>query len=138
MLRVTSRVEIENLSREYIRTGSPSVRERLVASQLRLVMKIARQHSRGRYEVDDLINEGVIGLIHAVEKYNPDRGVSLTVYAAWWIRAYVRRFILENYRLVRFGTTNEQRKLFSHEARVRARLEAALYGDRRASCRERV
>jgi RNA polymerase sigma-32 factor len=72
----------------------------------------------------DLIQEGNIGLMQAVKRYDPYRGVKLSSYAAWWIRAYMLRFILNNWRLVKIGTTQAQRKLFFNLHKEKARLSA--------------
>jgi RNA polymerase sigma-32 factor len=72
----------------------------------------------------DLIQEGNIGLMQAVKRYDPYRGVKLSSYAAWWIRAYILRFILNNWRLVKLGTTQAQRKLFFNLRKKRAELQA--------------
>jgi RNA polymerase sigma-32 factor len=72
----------------------------------------------------DLIQEGNIGLMQAVKKYDPYRGVKLSSYAAWWIRAYMLRFILNNWRLVKLGTTQAQRKLFFNLSKEKAKLSA--------------
>jgi len=72
----------------------------------------------------DLVQEGNIGLMQAVKKYDPYRGVKLSSYAAWWIRAYMLRFILNNWRLVKLGTTQAQRKLFFNLSKEKARLTA--------------
>jgi RNA polymerase sigma-32 factor len=85
---------------------------RLVTANLRLVVKIAYEYRRAYKNMMDLIQEGNIGLMQAVKKYDPYRGVKLSSYAAWWIRAYMLRFILNNWRLVKLGTTQAQRKLF--------------------------
>src|SRR5260370_41815085 len=72
----------------------------------------------------DLIQEGNIGLMQAVKRYDPYRGVKLSSYAAWWIRAYILRFILNNWRLVKLGTTQAQRKLFFNLRKKRAELQS--------------
>jgi RNA polymerase sigma-32 factor len=72
----------------------------------------------------DLIQEGNIGLMHAVKRFDPSRGVKLSSYAAWWIRAYMLRYILNNHRMVKIGTTQAQRKLFFNLAKEKARLSA--------------
>jgi len=69
------------------------------------------------------VQEGNVGLLHAVQKYDPNRGVKLATYAAWWIRAYILKFILSNARLVKLGTTQAQRRLFFGLRREKARLE---------------
>ncbi|HEX8703512.1 MAG TPA: RNA polymerase factor sigma-32, partial [Myxococcaceae bacterium] len=85
---------------------------RLVASNLRLVVKLAHEYHRNPLSLLDLIQEGNIGLMQAVKKYDPDRGVKLSSYAAWWIRAYILRYIMDNWKMVKLGTTEAQRKLF--------------------------
>ena len=96
---------------------------RLITANLRLVVKIAHEYRRAHRNVLDLIQEGNIGLIHAVQKYDPYRGVKLSSYASWWIRAYILKFILANWRLVKVGTTQAQRKLFFNLRKEREKLE---------------
>ncbi len=92
--------------------GDLDAARRLVTSNLRLVVKIAHEYRRAHRNLLDLIQEGNVGLMAAVKKYDPYRGVKLSSYAAWWIRAYILKFILANWRLVKIGTTQAQRKLF--------------------------
>lgn len=93
-------------------TGDIDVAKKLVLHNLRLVVKIAMEYKSAHQNVMDLIQEGNIGLMKAVSKYNPDKGAKLSYYASWWIRSYILKFILENFRLVKIGTGNEQKKLF--------------------------
>ena len=97
---------------------------RLVTANLRLVVKIAYEYRRAYKNIMDLVQEGNIGLMQAVKRYDPYRGVKLSSYAAWWIRAYILRFILNNWRLVKLGTTQAQRKLFFNLSKKRAELQA--------------
>jgi len=101
-----------------------NVAARLVTANLRLVVKIAYEYRRAYKNMMDLVQEGNIGLMQAVKKYDPYRGVKLSSYAAWWIRAYMLRFILNNWRLVKLGTTQAQRKLFFNLSKEKARLTA--------------
>ena len=87
------------------------------------MVKIAQEYRRAHRNLLDLIQEGNIGLIQAVQRYDPFRGVKLSTYAAWWIRAYILKFILANWRLVRIGTTQAQRKLFFNLRKERERME---------------
>jgi RNA polymerase sigma-32 factor len=87
-------------------------------------VKIAYEYRRAYKNIMDLVQEGNIGLMQAVKRYDPYRGVKLSSYAAWWIRAYILRFILNNWRLVKLGTTQAQRKLFFNLRKKRAELEA--------------
>lgn len=116
--------EERTLTREYVRTQDVQVAARLVTANLRLVVKLAYEYRRAYQNVMDLIQEGNIGLMQAVKKFDPERGVKLSSYAAWWIRAYMLRFILNNWRLVKLGTTQAQRKLFFNLNKEKARLTA--------------
>jgi RNA polymerase sigma-32 factor len=108
----------------YFETGDVQAAARLVTANLRLVVKIAYDYRRAHKNISDLIQEGSIGLMQAVKKYDPYKGVKLSTYAAWWIRAYILRFILNNARLVKVGTTQAQRKLFFNLRKEKARLSA--------------
>ncbi len=96
---------------------------KLVEANLRLVVKIAYEYRRAHRNLLDLVQEGNIGLIQAVAKFDPYRGVKLSSYAAFWIRAYILKFILNNWRLVKIGTTQAQRKLFFNLRKEREKLE---------------
>jgi RNA polymerase sigma-32 factor len=116
--------ETQALAVQFVQTQDPAVAARLVTSNLRLVVKIAYEYRRAYRNIMDLVQEGNIGLMQAVKRYDPYRGVKLSSYAAWWIRAYILRFILNNWRLVKLGTTQAQRKLFFNLRKKRAELEA--------------
>lgn len=107
-----SREEEHDLAVHYQKTADLDAAARLVASNLRLVVKIAYEYRRAAFNVLDLIQEGNVGLMHAVKKYDPFKGVKLSSYAAWWIRAYILRFVMDNWRMVKLGTTQAQRRLF--------------------------
>ena len=97
---------------------------KLVVSNLRLVVKIALEHHRyWTTNLLDLIQEGNVGLMQAVKRFDPYRGVRLTTYSSFWIRAYILKFIMDNWRLVRIGTTQAQRKLFFDLKKEKERLE---------------
>jgi RNA polymerase sigma-32 factor len=119
-----SREEEHELAVRYARTGDRDAAWKLVTANLRLVVKIAREYHRTVFQLLDLVQEGNVGLMQAVKKYDPFRGVKLSTYAAWWIRAYIIRFIMENWRQVKLGTTQAQRKLFFNLARERQKLLA--------------
>jgi RNA polymerase sigma-32 factor len=112
------------LAVQYLQTGDMDAAKRLVTSNLRLVVKIAHEYRRAHRNLLDLIQEGNLGLVQAVKKYDPYRGVKLSSYAAWWIRAYMLKFILNNWRLVKIGTTQAQRKLFFNLRKEKEKLEA--------------
>lgn len=116
--------ETQELAVRYVTTGDVEAAKKLVTANLRLVVKIAFDYRRAYRNILDLVQEGNIGLMQAVKKYDPYRGVKLSSYAAWWIRAYILRFILNNWRLVKVGTTQAQRKLFFNLKKEKARLSA--------------
>jgi RNA polymerase sigma-32 factor len=109
---------------EYVKGRDPLLAERLVKANLRLVVKIARQHCHSPTDIRDLIQEGNLGLVQAVEKFDPSRGVKLSSYASWWIRAYIFKYTIENWRLVKTGTTQAQRRLFYGLQKARKKFEA--------------
>ncbi len=116
--------EEQKLTRRYVETQDVKTAARLVTANLRLVVKLAYEYRRAYKNIMDLIQEGNIGLMQAVKRYDPYRGVKLSSYAAWWIRAYILRFILNNWRLVKLGTTQAQRKLFFNLNKEKAKLAA--------------
>src|SRR5207253_586289 len=116
--------EERDLTTKYTETGDPNIARRLVTANLRLVIKLAYEYRRAYKNMMDLIQEGNIGLMQAVKRYDPYRGVKLSSYAAWWIRAYILRFILNNWRLVKLGTTQAQRKLFFNLRKKPSELQA--------------
>jgi len=116
--------ETHELASKFIATQDPALAARLVTANLRLVVKIAYEYRRAYKNIMDLVQEGNIGLMQAVKRYDPYRGVKLSSYAAWWIRAYILRFILNNWRLVKLGTTQAQRKLFFNLRKKRSELQA--------------
>ncbi len=112
------------LAKELIQTGDISVAKRLVSANLRLVIKIAMEYRSIYTNLLDLIQEGNIGLMKAVSKFDPTKGARLGYYASWWIRSYILKYLLDNFRLVKVGTTQAQKKLFYHLVREKERLEA--------------
>jgi RNA polymerase sigma-32 factor len=118
------KAEEHDLAVRYVQTGDVNAAARLVTANLRLVVKIAYEYRRAFRNMMDLIQEGNIGLMQAVKRYDPYRGVKLSSYAAWWIRAYMLRYMLNNWRLVKLGTTQAQRKLFFNLNKEKARLSA--------------
>jgi RNA polymerase sigma-32 factor len=114
--------EEQELTAELLRTGDIEVAKKLVLANLRLVVKIAMEYKNAYRNVMDLIQEGNIGLMKAVSKYDPSKGAKLSYYASWWIRSYILKFILDNFRLVKIGTTQEQKKLFYNLLKEKQRL----------------
>jgi len=114
--------EEHRLAVEYHKTKDPQIALRLITANLRLVVKIALEHRSYYSNLLDLIQEGNIGLMQAVRRFDPFRGVRLPSYAQWWIRAYILKFILDNFSLVRIGTTQAQRRLFFRLRKEQERL----------------
>ncbi|UCF29927.1 MAG: RNA polymerase factor sigma-32 [bacterium] len=119
---VLTREEEKELAISYLEDGEVDAAYSLVTSNLRLVIKIAMEYRRLWKEIVDLIQEGNVGLMQAVKKYDPYRGVRFSSYAAWWIRAYIIRYIMNNTRMVKIGTTQAQRTLYFQMGRERERL----------------
>ncbi|MBI5505734.1 MAG: RNA polymerase factor sigma-32 [Deltaproteobacteria bacterium] len=115
--------ELEVIDRYYVQ-GDAEAAVKLVTSNLRLVVMVAREYQRAFHNLLDLIQEGNIGLLEAVKQFDPYRGVRFPSYAVWWIRAYVIRYVMNNFRLVKVGTTQAQRRLFFNLRKEKARLEA--------------
>lgn len=108
-----------------VKEGDSDAAFRLVSSHLRLVVKIAMGFQRRWMQnVLDLIQEGNVGLMRATYKFDPDKGIKFSYYAAFWVRAYILKFIMDNWRLVKIGTTQSQRKLFYNLNKERQRLIA--------------
>ncbi|MDD3250581.1 MAG: RNA polymerase sigma factor RpoH [Smithellaceae bacterium] len=97
--------------------------EKLIVSNLRFVVKIAHEYRNYGFKLTDLIQEGNIGLIHAVKKFDPEKGYRLISYAVWWIRAYIQNYLIKSWSIVKIGTTQAQRKLFFKLSQARRQLE---------------
>ena len=118
-----SREEERDLAVRYRSLGDPEAAYRLVTGNLRLVVHIALEYRRTFLNLLDLIQEGNIGLMQAVKKYDPLRGVPFSGYAAWWIRAYILKHLIDHWSIVRVGTTNARRKLFYNLKKEKERFE---------------
>ncbi len=120
-----SREETDELAVRFREEGDQDAAYRLVSSNLRLVVKVAMDFQKyWMQNFMDLIQEGNVGLVQATKKFDPYRGVKFSYYAAYWIRAYVLKFIMDNWRLVKIGTTQAQRKLFFSLNKERKLLES--------------
>ncbi|HEY6395807.1 MAG TPA: RNA polymerase factor sigma-32 [Candidatus Binataceae bacterium] len=119
-----TREEETEIAKRYDKTHDPDDAYRLVTANLRLVVKLAYQFARASRNVLDLIQEGNVGLMEAVKNFDPYRGIRFPSYAVWWVRAYIYRYLINNWRLVKIGTTQAQRKLFFNLRKESERLEA--------------
>lgn len=107
-----TREQEQALAVRFRETGDKRAAEALVTSNLRFVVKVAAEYSRFGARLIDLVQEGNVGLMHAVREFNPYKGVRLITYAVWWIRGYIQDYLMRQYSMVRIGTTQSQRKLF--------------------------
>lgn len=120
---VLSREEEAKLAKRYFETKDPEAAQALVRANLRFVVKIAAEYARFSSRMIDLIQEGNVGLMHAVKEYNPNKGARLITYAVWWIRGYIQEYLMRQFSMVRIGTTANQRKLFYQLQRQKNELE---------------
>ncbi|HPK54777.1 MAG TPA: RNA polymerase sigma factor RpoH [Smithellaceae bacterium] len=105
------------------KNNDTSAAEKLIVSNLRFVVKIAHEYRNYGFKLADLIQEGNIGLIHAVKKFDPYKGYRLISYAVWWIRAYIQNYLIKSWSIVKIGTTQAQRKLFFKLSQAKKQLE---------------
>jgi len=119
--------------------NDPDAAFRLVSSHLRLVVRIAMDFQRRWMQnVLDLVQEGNVGLMRAVNKFDPDKGIKFSYYASFWIKAYILKFIMDNWRMVKIGTTQVQRKLFYNLNRERQKLMVQGFDPDAAMLSERL
>jgi RNA polymerase sigma-32 factor len=121
---VLSREEEYEVARRIYEDKDKEAVERLVMSNLKLVIKISLEYYNTYQNILDLIQEGNVGLLHAVKKYNPYKGTKFSTYASFWIRAYILKYIMDSWSLVKIGTTQSQRKLFYRLNKEKQKLEA--------------
>jgi len=119
-----TREQEQELARRYRETGDKRAAEALVTSNLRFVVKVAAEYSKFGARLIDLVQEGNVGLMHAVREFNPYKGVRLITYAVWWIRGYIQEYLMRQYSMVRIGTTQSQRKLFYRLQKEKDLLES--------------
>ena len=121
---VLTREEEHELAVQYKQFGDVEAAYKLVRANLRLVVMIAREYERAFRNLLDLIQEGNIGLMESLKNFDPYRGVRFPSYAVWWIRAYIIRYLMNNWRMVKLGTTQAQRRLFFNLQKEKEKLEA--------------
>ena len=118
-----SKEEELRLFHEYRTQGSREAAVKLIMANLRVSVAIASEYLHTGADHMDLIQEGNVGLMQAIKKFDPTKNVRFYAYAAWWSRAYILRYLLNTYRLVKIGTTQDQRKLFYNLRKEKAKLE---------------
>ena len=119
---ILSQEDEYNLAIEYQRTKNIQVAYKLVTSHLRLVVKVVSKYRGYGLPVAEMISEGNIGLLYAVDKFEPEKGFRFSTYALWWIKASVQKYILNSWSLVKIGTTAAQKKLFFNLRKIKNRL----------------
>jgi len=121
--KLLNREEEDKLLAQYKKSGDPTTAQKIITANLRLVVKIAMEfQSHWLNNLLDLIQEGNVGLMQALKKYDPGRGVKFSYYASYWIKAYILKYIMDNWRMVKVGTTQAQRKLFYNLRKERDKI----------------
>lgn len=120
-----------DLAVQYKQTGNKQIASRLITSHLRLVVKVVSQYKGYGLPISEMISEGNIGLIYAIDRFEPDKGFRFSTYALWWIKAAVQKYILNSWSLVKLGTTAAQKKLFFNLRKIKNQLN--LTDDRELS-----
>jgi len=120
--------EEREVARQWCETRHLPLKERLVNANLRFVAKVAFQYENYGFPILDLIQEGNVGLVRAVDSFDPEKGYRLISYAVWWIRACIHDYILKNWSLVKLGTTQKQRAMFNRLVSSKKRLERLADG----------
>ena len=118
-----------NLAKDWLDKNNTKAAHKLVTSHLRLVAKIAMGYRGYGLPVADLIAEGNIGMMHAVKKFDPEKGFRLATYAMWWIKAAIQEFVLRSWSQVKIGTTASQKKLFFNLRKIKSKINALDDGD---------
>ncbi|PLX98805.1 MAG: RNA polymerase sigma factor RpoH [Desulfuromonas sp.] len=118
-----------SLAKKYQSDSDLDAAHQLICANLRFVVKIANEYRQYGMRMQDLVQEGNIGLMLAVRKFDPDRGIRLISYAVWWIRAYIHNFIIRSWSLVKIGTTQAQKKLFFKLNQTRKKLKQLTGSD---------
>ena len=119
------------LAKRWREDGDRDAAHKLVTSHLRLVAKIAKSYRGYGLPIADMISEGHVGLMQAVERFEPEKGFRFTTYAVWWIKAAIQEYILRSWSLVRMGTTANQKKVFFHLREAKSKIFALDEGDMR-------
>ena len=112
------------LAKRYKEHADPEAAQRLITSHLRLVAKIAMGYRGYSLPISEVISEGNVGLMHAVKRFEPDKGFRLATYAMWWIRAAIQEYVLRSWSLVKMGTTAAQKRLFFNLRKVKGQIAA--------------
>lgn len=113
----------QELAKEYVETQSKKAERALTQAHLKLVVKIAHSYSGYGLPLAELIQEGNIGLLNAIKKFDPETGYRLSTYASWWIRAGIQEYVLQSFSMIKLGTTAAQKKLFFNLKKMKSQLK---------------
>lgn len=113
----------QELAKEFVATKSKAAEQKLTKAHLKLVVKIAHSYSGYGLPLAELIQEGNIGLLNAIKKFDPETGFRLSTYASWWIRASIQEYVLQSFSMIKIGTTAAQKKLFFNLKKMKSRLQ---------------
>jgi len=116
---ILSQEEEYALAKEYVKTKDAKISYKLITSHLRLVVKVVSKYRGYGLPIAEMISEGNIGLLYAVDKFDPEKGFRFSTYALWWIRAAVQKYVLSSWSLVKIGTTAAQKKLFFNLRKIK-------------------
>src|SRR5438094_1446184 len=119
------------LAKSWREHGDRDAAHKLVTSHLRLVAKIAREYRGYGLPISEAISEGNVGLVQAVERFEPEKGFRLATYAVWWIKAAIQEYILRSWSLVKMGTTANQKKMFFNLRKPKSKISVLDKGDMR-------
>src|SRR5215813_2402330 len=119
------------LAKRWREHGDRDAAHKLVTSHLRLVTKIARDYRGYGLPISEAISDGNVGLMQAVERFEPEKGFRLATYATWWIKTAIQEYILRSWSLVKMGTTANQKKLFFNLCKAKSKISALEEGDLR-------
>jgi RNA polymerase sigma-32 factor len=134
-----TRDQEQALAERYQQTGDTEAAQRLARANLRFVVKVAHRYSHFGARLDDLVQEGNLGLLEAIHRFDASRGFRLISYAVWWIKAYIQAYLMRNWSLVRIGTSQAQRRMFFKLRRLRAEMVTTRNGEiDRAELAERL
>lgn len=112
----------QELAKEYVETKSKKAERELTQAHLKLVVKIAHSFSGYGLPLSELIQEGNIGLLNSIKKFDPETGFRLSTYASWWIRASIQEYVLQSFSMVKMGTTAAQKKLFFNLKKMKSQM----------------
>ncbi len=129
--QILSANEEYHLTVAYKEAKNKKVADKIINSHLRLVVKVADKYRGYGLPIEEIISEGNLGLLSALEKFEPEKGFRFSTYALWWIKAYIQKYVLSSWSLVKIGTTVSQKKLFFNLKKVKAALR--LYDDKQLS-----